>query len=102
MATTDWDIIRIDEVNRWMIAGSLTRFDLAERWAQAIAESYARNDHGRVSLGKPCSGTRAILVSHDLWVIDHHRSAPRVLAIPSMVPAARIPDAVREMLRAYR
>lgn len=97
-----WEVIRIDESGRETVAGSLTRFDLAERWAQAIAESYARNDHGRIALGKKCSGTRAILVSHDLLVIDHSRSSPIVLAIPSAVPRQRVREAAREILAAYR
>jgi hypothetical protein len=99
---TEWEIVRIGEDGQWRVMGSLARIDLAERWAQQVAESLARNDHGRVLRGVPCSGARAILVSHDLFVIDHAMSAPRVLAVPSMVPRQRIPDAVREMLRAYR
>jgi hypothetical protein len=102
LSADEWEIVRIDESGNETVAGSLARFDLATRWALQIAESYARNDHGRVALGKPCSGTRAILVSHDLLVIDHSRPTPVILAVPSAVPRQRIREAARELLHAYR
>jgi hypothetical protein len=95
-------VLRVGEDGAEDILGSFARIDLSLRWAQMIAESYARNDHGRVALGRACSGTRAILVSHDLLVIDHARPTPVILAVPSAVPRQRVRDAVREMLRAYR
>lgn len=79
--------MRIDEGGHWAIVATLGRIDLALRYAEVIAESYARNDHDRCRRGVPCSGTRAIVMDHDVWEIVHAMTVPWVLTIPSSVPA---------------
>jgi hypothetical protein len=65
------------------------RFDLAEARAERLAESVARTDHDRYLRGLEDSGTRALMVEHDVWLIEPSRPTPIVLAVPARIPRQR-------------
>lgn len=92
-------MIRIAEGGRCKPLATFRRFDVAERYAEIIAESLARNDHDRViRRGTGCSGVRAIVTGWDVWEIDHNSSRPIVRAIKSTVPRQRILTEVGKLL----
>jgi hypothetical protein len=93
-----WHVLRIGEDGTLSVLWTLQRFDLAERRAETIAESLARNDHGRILAGRECSGTRAIVMDHDVWVIDHDSDRPHVLAVPMRIPRQRTLSVALDML----
>lgn len=86
----EWSVWAVSESGHVHRICSLGRFDLAERRADDLAHSIARNDHARVADGKPCSGIRAIVTGWDVWEISHERSDPIVRAAPNAMPIQRV------------
>ena len=91
--------MRLDIQGRTTTVADFMRFDLAEAYAETIAESLARNDHDRWRRGVSTSGTRAIIVEPDVWLIDPSRPTPIVLTVSEGVPR---PRALREALGIIR